>query len=89
MSLSPRGRIAVLTTMLSANAQVVAADPPPSTDPTQLLKQLDTDKDGFVSKAEAEKLHALSRVFDESDANKDGKLDLKELTRALGMTPPK
>jgi Ca2+-binding EF-hand superfamily protein len=85
----PARHVAVLTTMLCASGQAVAAEPPPPTDPAQLLKQLDSDKDGFVNKIEAEKLPPLLNVFDESDSNKDGKLDVKELSKALGMTPPK
>jgi outer membrane protein assembly factor BamB len=41
-----------------------------------LLKNLDTDKDGILSKAEAEK--AFGGFFDNQDANKDGKVSREE-----------
>lgn len=39
---------------------------------------LDADKDGFISKEEAQKEVNLDAVFDHADANGDGKLDLQE-----------
>src|SRR5690242_14878000 len=39
----------------------------------EMLKAADTDKDGFISKAEAEKsLPRLAQHFDDIDTNKDG-----------------
>ena len=52
-----------------------------------MLRNADADKDGVVTRAEAEKhaaANALSR-FDARDANKDGKLTGDELTRRLGQ----
>ena len=47
------------------------------------FKQLDTDSDGTVSKAEAEKGPPhLAEQFDEVDANKDGKLSQDEMRNA-------
>ena len=48
----------------------------------------DADKDGVVSRAEAEKMgpQALSR-FDAADTNKDGKLDAAEMAARCGARP--
>ncbi len=40
--------------------------------------QLDADKDGNLSKAEATGAKSLSKVFDKADANKDGMLSADE-----------
>jgi len=40
--------------------------------------QLDSDKDGKLSKAEAAPVKSLSKVFDQADANKDGALTADE-----------
>src|SRR5207253_1255985 len=50
------------------------APTPPSFD--ALLKELDTDKDGAISKAEGEK--AFHGFFDNQDTNKDGKISREE-----------
>ena len=48
------------------------------------FKQLDADRDGTVSKAEAEKGPPhLAEQFDEVDANKDGKLTQDEMRNAM------
>jgi Ca2+-binding EF-hand superfamily protein len=45
----------------------------------EILKRLDTDKDGKVSRAEAR--GPLAEIFDRLDTNKDGYLDRTELRR--------
>lgn len=40
--------------------------------------QLDSDKDGKLSKSEAAPVKGLSKVFDQADANKDGALTADE-----------
>ena len=57
--------------------------PPQATAPTAEPKQvtwadLDTDKDGSLSKAEVATVPALSQVFDAADADADGKLTADE-----------
>ena len=47
------------------------------------MKKLDRDKDGTVSKTEAEKIPGLSEQFDVADKNKDGVLDSAELAEAM------
>lgn len=67
-----------------ASAGAIAAE-----DAGKLFVQLDTDKDGFVSKAEAEKHKDLSAAFAKADANADGKLDPNEFSAALATLPTK
>jgi hypothetical protein len=66
-----------------------AADDPAKVgaDSAQILKKLDADKDGMISKTEADKMKGLSEIFDTADESKDGKLDAAELSKALGAMP--
>ncbi len=50
-----------------------AAQPKPVT-----WADLDSDKDGNLSKPETATVPALNQVFDQADANKDGKLSAEE-----------
>ena len=52
-------------------------------DVKKAMKKLDRDKDGTVSKTEAEKIPGLSEQFDVADKNKDGVLDSAELAEAM------
>jgi Ca2+-binding EF-hand superfamily protein len=52
-----------------------------------LLKELDADRDGKISRAEA-KGTKLALVFDRLDRNQDGFLDRSELLRAADQLPP-
>lgn len=47
-----------------------------------LFRQLDTDRDGLVSRAEAASESRLSKAFDAADENKDGKLTADEFIKA-------
>lgn len=50
--------------------------PQPAADASKALRwsDLDTNKDGKLSKAEAKPVESLSAVFDQADANADGAL---------------
>jgi Ca2+-binding EF-hand superfamily protein len=48
-----------------------------------VLKQWDTDKDGFVSKAEWIAAGRPAERFDAVDTNKDGKISADELDKAM------
>lgn len=65
----------------SANAAAAPADKMarPHQRHGQHLAQLDQDKDGTISRAEAASHPLLSKGFDTADANKDGKLSKEEL----------
>ena len=45
---------------------------------------LDTNKDGKISKAEAQKNPAVAQMFDQADKNKDGNLSKDEFMAAFG-----
>jgi EF-hand domain pair/EF hand len=52
------------------------------------IKDADTDKDGFISRAEAEKnLPHLFAHFDKIDTNKDGKISAAELKAMANRMP--
>ena len=78
--------IVLIALALSASAAVLAQQSSPAGerpmhhDMMERLKAADTDKDGFISKAEAEKsLPFLAKHFDQIDTNKDGKISPDEL----------
>lgn len=55
-----------------------STNPASSSAPGADLGKLDTNKDGFISKAEARRDKELSKAFQSLDSNKDGKLDAAE-----------
>jgi hypothetical protein len=72
----------LLTMTLLATSTVLSADPPDKiaaglSSTRQLLKLMDTDGNGKVSKQEF--MAFMESEFDRLDTNKDGELDLKEL----------
>lgn len=55
------------------------AAPAPTAEPQQVTwADLDTDKDGALSKEEVATVPALAQVFDDADADADGKLTADE-----------
>lgn len=71
----------------NGTAQASSTVPPPSserifegeTEARKLLKLMDTDKNGKISKQEF--MTFMEAEFDRMDVNKDGQLDVKELTQ--------
>jgi hypothetical protein len=82
---SQRFKLVMLAAMLpgAIGALLVAGAAAPEnldaglTPTTQLLRLMDTDKDGKVSKQEF--MGFMSAEFERLDVNKDGELDVKEL----------
>ena len=66
---------AMLATPAFAEREDLAADP------FMFMKMADTDKDGMMSKQEVMKI--VEKAFDKADANKRGKLDMKQLEQFL------
>ena len=54
-----------------------------TTDVGPILEKLDVNKDGFIDKTEAGRLHGLSEMFDSADANNDARMDPAELSKFL------
>ena len=50
-------------------------------DPFMFMKMADADKDGMMSKQEVMKM--VEKAFDKADANKRGKLDMKQVEQFL------
>lgn len=66
-----------------ASQSAPAAQPAPAAAPSSTPKQvtwadLDSDKDGNLSKQEVTTVPSLSQVFDQADTDKDGKLTADE-----------
>lgn len=74
----------LLTTALSLTATFAFAEQPVSGSPqaapaaSAAFSQIDTDRDGMISKQEASSFSAVEIIFDDADANRDGALDSEE-----------
>lgn len=75
--------LAGLSLMITAGA-ASAVTPEPDDAQQARFQAWDTDADGFVTRAEAEKIDGLPTIFDQVDANDDGKLDKVEYTAFEG-----
>jgi hypothetical protein len=71
------------SSILSASSASSGSNGPPSGAVT--FERLDRNRDGFIGKAEANRLPGLPAAFARADANADGKLDKVEFARALSM----
>lgn len=78
------------TTDDAATPQTEQAQPAPTAEPKQVTwADLDTDKDGSLTKTEVATVPALNQVFDQADADADGKLTADEYkTFASKEAPP-
>jgi hypothetical protein len=72
--------VAILTaTGLAAASFLVLAGPGGHDGPPGRLKAADTNRDGLISRAEAQSLPMISKNFDQIDANRDGQITSDEL----------
>ena len=71
------GWVFVVATLL---AQPVFADYPASVDAQGLVSfhEIDSDRNGYVSRVEARSVVVVENAFDSADANGDGLLDRRE-----------
>lgn len=69
------------------NTEPISADmrQPSAIEINANFEKADADKDGSVSKQEAEKLSWLPAIFDSCDADKDGKLRWNEFVVAMQL----
>ena len=74
--------LALASAFTSSAAFAQAANRP---QPSKLFKQLDSNDDGFVSRAEAAKLRGFGKIFAEADENRDGRLSADEFIKAQSM----
>lgn len=84
-STTPTDAAAQDTAQTTANQP---ATPAPQTDAAPAKKtwaDLDTDKDGNLTKTEAATIPSLQAVFDQADANADGALSGEEYKTYLAM----
>lgn len=84
-STTPTDAAAQDATQTTANQP---ATPAPQTDAAPAKKtwaDLDTDKDGNLTKTEAATIPSLQAVFDQADANADGALSGEEYKTYLAM----
>jgi Ca2+-binding EF-hand superfamily protein len=92
-----KNAIATLCILGTLPLTALAADPgvPAATDsPTKgnqtatsqtpaMFEQLDTNHDGYITKAEAERSADLKARFDKLDANHDGKISVQEYAKGV------
>jgi osmotically-inducible protein OsmY len=75
--------IAALTAVLCAGSALAQqSTEQPSAQPSFEFARLDKNKDGFLSRQEAQANKNVAALFDRADTNKDGRLSEDELTRA-------
>jgi tRNA A37 threonylcarbamoyladenosine synthetase subunit TsaC/SUA5/YrdC len=89
------GALALPITATAAGTSPTPSSPPSSASAgsSSLLKSLDTNNDGSVSRDEAKKSTDIDKRFGQLDLDRDGKLSQAELNAvsspAAGGTPPK
>lgn len=73
--------LGVFSLAVSVNAQDGEKKAKPAPTPEKMMKNFDTDKDGSISKdeAQANKNQSLFKKFDKVDSDKNGSLNTEEL----------
>ncbi len=68
------------------DAHQASLDQEVATDVGPIMKKLDNNSDGVISRSESLQLEGLGSVFDSVDRNKDGGVDPAELSKFLTPT---
>lgn len=71
--------------LLGINAASAQPGGPDARQPDVTFNRLDANRDGFLSRKEAEADKDVARIFSKADANKDGKLTEDELIKARAL----
>jgi Ca2+-binding EF-hand superfamily protein len=72
----------VIAVLFAGSAQAAGSQSGHSSQTQSLLRQMDTDRNGTVSRTEF--LHFMGRRFNRLDVNRNGKLEIKELRPLTG-----
>lgn len=59
------------------------ADPAAASQVPSMFKQLDTNGDGYISKAEAERSASVKASFTKLDSDHDGRISVQEYTKGM------
>jgi len=73
-----------MKTILILGIGLALVTPALAQDAALVFTALDANKDGKVTKAEAQKNAAVAQMFDQADKNKDGSLSKDEFQAAFG-----
>jgi hypothetical protein len=73
--------LTVTAPMALAQQAATSTLPPPAPESAASFSQIDTDRDGKISKQEASSFSAVEVIFEDADANRDGALDVDEFSR--------
>ena len=73
-----------MSLVLGLGLALAASAPAWAQDAALVFTALDANKDGKISKAEAQKNPAVAQMFDQADKNKDGNLSKDEFMAAFG-----
>lgn len=74
---------ALAAALIGATGAVMAASAGEPVDPQ--FAKYDVNRDGFVSREEAQKIRGFDKAFSEADDNRDGKLDAAEFVKAQSI----
>ena len=67
----------------AANAPAAPAAPMAKEEPAPLFKQLDANRDGYVTKDEAKRSADIAARFQDLDADRDGKINTVEFKKTM------
>lgn len=79
------GGLAMLLFAALASTPAVRAAPGAAAEPSPEFRQLDANRDGYISPAEVKKLRGFEKAFREADDNRDSRLDASEFVKAQAI----